>query len=32
MAHLIHSNLKRDFTREEWNYYIGNHIPQQQLK
>ena len=32
MAQLIHSNLKRDFTREEWNYYIGNRIPQQQLK
>lgn len=27
MVNLIRDNLKRDFTTEEWNYYIGKNVP-----
>jgi hypothetical protein len=27
MVDIIHSKLKRDFTQDEWNYYIGNKVP-----
>ena len=27
MVDLIRNNLKRDFTTEEWNYYIGKNVP-----
>ncbi len=27
MASRVRQNLKRDFTTEEWNYYIGSNIP-----
>lgn len=32
MAGLVRYNLKRDFTDDEWNYYIGNNIPRVKLK
>lgn len=27
MVDIVHGKLKRDFTKEEWNYYIGNKVP-----
>lgn len=27
MASIIKNELKRDFTNEEWNYYIGRNVP-----
>lgn len=27
MAKRVKANLKRNLTREEWNYYIGKNIP-----
>ena len=27
MVERISKKLKRDFTKEEWNYYIGNKVP-----
>jgi hypothetical protein len=27
MADKVLANLKRNFTQEEWEYYIGNQIP-----
>jgi hypothetical protein len=27
MVDQMKKNLKRDFTPDEWNYYIGNNIP-----
>lgn len=27
MAEKVHATLKRDFTPQEWDYYIGNQIP-----
>jgi len=32
MANTIHNNLKRDFTQDEWNYYIGSTIPFESFK
>ena len=32
MADRVHSKLKREFTREEWDYYIGRNIPYEKLK
>lgn len=31
MAEKIHDKLKREFTREEWNYYVGKEIPFRRL-
>lgn len=31
MVRLISSHLKRDFTPEEWNYYIGKNIPYESI-
>ena len=31
MKERIRKNLQRDFTEEEWNYYIGNGIPYRSL-
>ena len=27
MAELIQKNLRRDFTEDEWNYYVGSNVP-----
>lgn len=27
MAERVHDKLKRDFTQEEWDYYVGRNIP-----
>jgi len=27
MVDIVHGKLKRDFTRDEWNYYIGSKVP-----
>ena len=27
MAEIISKNLKRNFTVDEWNYYIGRKVP-----
>ena len=27
MVDIIHGKLKRDFTKDEWNYYIGDKVP-----
>ena len=32
MAKTIHSNLKRDFTDDEWEYYVGKNVPRIKLK
>lgn len=32
MAERVHGKLKREFTREEWNYYIGQNIPYEKMK
>ena len=32
MAGLVRYGLKRDFTDDEWNYYIGKNIPRVKLK
>lgn len=32
MAKTIHSNLKRDFTDDEWAYYVGKNVPRIKLK
>ena len=32
MAALIQSKLKRDFTDDEWSYYIGRNVPRIRLK
>lgn len=32
MARHIRSNLKRDFTNDEWSYYIGENIPFESFK
>ena len=32
MAEKTHGNLKREFTREEWDYYVGREIPFRRLK
>ncbi len=32
MAEKVHNNLKRDFTAEEWSYYIGNNVPYESFK
>ena len=32
MAMKIHESLKRDFTPEEWSYYIGDNVPRISLK
>lgn len=32
MAEKIHNSLKRDLTREQWEYYVGKNIPQITLK
>ena len=31
MAERIQKNLKRDFSEDEWNYYIGNNVPRRRL-
>ena len=31
MAERIQKNLKRDFSDDEWNYYIGNNVPRRRL-
>ena len=28
----LKNNIKRDFTREEWNYYVGRRIPYETIK
>lgn len=32
MAAKIHSNLRRDFTDDEWAYYVGENVPRIKLK
>ncbi|MGM9689169.1 MAG: hypothetical protein ACI3YD_08970 [Alloprevotella sp.] len=32
MAELIRQNLRRDFTDEEWNFYIGANVPRSKLQ
>jgi len=32
MAENIHDKLKREFTREEWDYYVGKDIPYVKMK
>lgn len=32
MAEKIHDKLKRNLTREEWDYYIGHNVPYEKLK
>ena len=32
MVERIRRKLKRDFTREEWNYYIGSNVPYESFK
>lgn len=32
MAATIHANLKRDFTADEWSYYVGDNVPKMKLK
>lgn len=32
LARKTHDNLKRDFTQEEWNAYVGKDIPYEKLK
>ena len=32
MAQQIRNGLKRDFTEDEWNYYIGENIPYESFK
>ena len=32
MVERISKKLKRDFTKEEWNYYIGNNVPYESFK
>ena len=32
MAALIQSKLKRDFTDDEWSYYIGRNVPRMRLR
>lgn len=31
MAERIQKKLKRDFSEDEWNYYIGNNVPRRRL-
>ena len=28
----LKNNIKRNFTREEWNYYVGRTIPYETIK
>jgi hypothetical protein len=32
IAQRIRQNIKRDFTQEEWNYYVGKSIPYRKVK
>ena len=32
MAATVHSSLKRDFTDDEWSYYVGDNVPKIKLK
>ena len=32
IAQHLRQNVKRDFTQEEWNYYVGKGIPYRKLK
>ena len=32
MVERINKKLKRNFTQEEWNYYIGNNVPYESFK
>ncbi len=32
MAERIHDNLKREFTQDEWDYYVGKEIPYRKMK
>lgn len=32
MAMMIRDNLKRDFTADEWSYYVGDNVPRIKLK
>ena len=32
MVERINKKLTRDFTKEEWNYYIGNNVPYESFK
>ena len=32
MAEKIHDDLKREFTPEEWDYYVGKEIPYRKLR
>ena len=32
MASLIQSKLKRDFTEDEWSYYVGRNVPRKRMK
>ena len=32
MVDIVSNKLKRDFTTDEWNYYIGRNVPYEKLK
>jgi hypothetical protein len=32
MADLVNKNLTREFSDEEWNYYIGKNIPKEKMR
>jgi hypothetical protein len=32
IAERLRQNVKRDFTKDEWNYYVGKGIPFRKLK
>jgi len=32
LVNRLKNNIKRDFTREEWNYYVGRRIPYETIK
>ena len=32
IAQRLRQNVKRNFTREEWNYYVGKGIPYREIK
>jgi hypothetical protein len=32
MVDIIRNKLKRDFTKEEWNYYIGDKVPYESFR
>ena len=32
IAQRLRQNVKRDFTQEEWNYYVGKGIPYKKMR